>query len=215
MKNLELMIDLEFMGAPPTAAITAIGAVLIDADTLTIVDRFETLVSLKSSVVAGMTMDADTVLWWLAQSDSARAQFVNNEEQPKLGEALTEFCDWLGMNTQWSWVKLSKVWGYGATADNEIMRYAFSRFPGIEQPWTFREDRCFRTFMDGHDQMWVDYGTAHKAGDDAMAQALTLIEVYRAQPGRVIEQIPNPPPMPPMPPMPDPLFDQFDDDCPF
>lgn len=215
MKNLELMIDLEFMGKPPTAAITSIGAVLIDVDTLTIYDSWSAHVSLQSSVKAGMTLDAETVLWWMHAEEDARIALTRGQESAQqLDEALRHFDQWLKSNLEWSWINLGKVWGYGATSDNLIISHAF-KVCDMTLPWTFREDRCFRTFMDDHQDKWVNYGTAHDAADDAMAQALTLIEVYRSQPGRVVEELPSPPP--PIGPAKstDPLFDSFDDDLPF
>lgn len=210
VKNLELMIDLEFMGKPPTAAITSIGAVLIDVDTLTVWSSWSIDVSLASSVKAGMTLDPDTVLWWMHAPEDARISLTRGQDEAfPLDQALEQFAGWLGCE-KWSWTSLNKVWGYGATADNLIMAHAF-QLCGMELPWTFREDRCFRTFMDDHQDKWVDYGTAHNAADDAMAQALTLMAVYRAQPGRVIEDAPEPPTVQPV----DPAFAAFDDDLPF
>jgi len=59
----QIMLDLEFMGKIPTAAIASIGAVQFD---LTGIKREIYIpVDLRTSVKMGGTLDADTVLWWL------------------------------------------------------------------------------------------------------------------------------------------------------
>ncbi len=61
------MLDLETMGNTSNAAIISIAAVYFDE---TGVGRsFYHKVSLGSSCAIGLEMDADTVLWWLKQSD--------------------------------------------------------------------------------------------------------------------------------------------------
>lgn len=180
--SLEIMLDLEWMGKPPSAAITAIAAVAICRETLAVLGDFSIAVSLESSMSYGMTVDADTILWWLGQSKEAQAQFIDNSSACDLHGALLQlnsFIDHHIYSDPDAYRPLTKVWGYGATADNEVLKFAYAAC-GIGKPWSFRVDKCFRTRMDDFPNAWVNYGTPHVAADDAMAQALTLIETYKA-----------------------------------
>lgn len=71
-----LMIDLETMDNKPTAAITAIGAVLFNPETGEMGETFYRRISLTSSVDYDCTMGADTVLWWLRQSIEAKTRLL-------------------------------------------------------------------------------------------------------------------------------------------
>lgn len=179
MKRIEMMLDLEYMGKPPTAAIVAIGAALIDRDALEVLGKFHMNVSLSSSIESGGTVDPSTVIWWMGQPDEVRQQLMD----PCAASIRT------GLNALHSFItgtmcgedyELTHVWGYGATSDNMIIRTAHERI-GLNS-WDFRVDSCFRTMTRQLDVVpWVDYGVPHVAGDDAMAQALTLIEMYKAK----------------------------------
>lgn len=69
-----LMIDLETMGNKPSAPIVSIGAVIFDPSTGEFGPDFYRVVSLKSSVDGGAVPDADTIMWWMQQSEEARHQ---------------------------------------------------------------------------------------------------------------------------------------------
>lgn len=110
---MEIMLDLETMGNGSNSAIIAIGAVAFDTNGVK--DKFYQQVNLKSSVDAGMEMDASTVLWWLKQSDSARKAFKDNEKSLSIANALVEFSMFCES------VKVCGVWGNGAAFDNVLL----------------------------------------------------------------------------------------------
>lgn len=165
-----VMVDLETMGNGNRAAIIAIGAVAFGKMGVD-VDGFYVQVSLEDSVSRGLEMDASTVLWWLKQSGQARAAFTNNEQAEPLSSALGQFNTWL---SRYSNVCL---WGNGAAFDNTILSAAY-RMCGIEQPWKFWNDRCYRTIKAMHpDISGTRVGTHHNALDDARSQAWHLIDI--------------------------------------
>jgi hypothetical protein len=166
----DVMIDLETMGTGPDAAIVAIGAVSFDIGTGQIGRKFYAVVDLASSVKSGGQIDADTVLWWLKQSDEARGEF------DRIGEghlnALLRFSEW--MQAEDATDKL-KVWGNGAAFDNAILAGAYKR-ENLSPPWKFWNDRCYRTVKALHPSVSMERtGTHHNALDDAESQALHLM----------------------------------------
>lgn len=159
------MLDLETMGNGANAAIIAIGAARFDAGEIT--DEFYTVIDLATSVAAGLEMDASTVMWWMKQSDEARRQF--ERESVELKEALKQFADWIGEDAQ--------VWGNGAAFDNVILSNAYIKC-GMEQPWEFWNDRCYRTVKNMHPDVKMErIGVYHRAVDDAKSQADHLMRI--------------------------------------
>lgn len=160
---MHVMIDLETMGTRPDAPIIAIGAVAFDAKAIH--NEFYVVVDLADSVAEGGVIDPSTVLWWMKQSDEARAAFAR--EGRALGLALGRFREWVGT------YDVSGVWGNGASFDNAILSEAYRRM-GNDAPWPFYMDRCYRTMKSISPVPMERGGTHHNALDDARDQAIHL-----------------------------------------
>jgi len=106
---LDVMLDLETMGTGPNAAIVAIGAVEFDLQTGTVGERFYRVADLESSVECGGVIDASTVMWWLKQSDEARAALGAPSEN--IAVVLRQFSEWMKDRADRDDVR---VWGNGA-----------------------------------------------------------------------------------------------------
>ena len=76
----------------------------------------------------------------MGQSEAARLA-ITGSEKVKLKEALISFSSWLLMDSSKDDVI---VWGNGADFDNTILSSSYSE-TGLEQPWSFRNNRCYRT----------------------------------------------------------------------
>lgn len=173
----EVMLDLETMGNGPDAAIVAIGAVAFDIETAAISPRgFYVRVDLKSAVEAGGVMDPDTVIWWLQQSEAARAEITRDDiERRLIVNALLDFRHWLKTE---ACGEDSRIWGNGAAFDNVILRRAYQRLP-LAVPWSHWNDRCYRTIkgLYGRDIKIERTGVHHHALSDAEAQAAHLLRM--------------------------------------
>lgn len=170
---LDIMVDLETMDRRPTAAIIAIGAVEFNIATGKKGEVFYRTVNLDSSVAAGCTLGADTIVWWMKQGDTARQALTRNA-QP-LAQVLDDFSAWLaGCGT----TNDLRMWGNGPSFDNAILGNAY-RAVSIEQPWPYWGDRCFRTAaaMYATIEKRKRDGTHHNALDDAIYQADHLIHI--------------------------------------
>jgi len=160
-----IMLDLETMGTGPTAAIVAIGAVSFEPGVLG--GTYYCTVDLRSSVKHGGVIDPDTVLWWLAQSEEARG-YITEGTLVSLPEALDTFSRWLKVMVPDG---DAFVWGSGAAFDNVVLAAAY-RSCGVELPWSYKRDRCYRTLRYLHPDIKANpYGTEHNALDDAVYQA--------------------------------------------
>ena len=174
-----IMLDLETMGTRPDAAIVAIGACVFDPyDTGRGADTFYERVSLRSSLAAGLSLDASTVEWWIAQAPAAKAETFTSDECYPLQDTILRFASWMRSAGD---PRDTAVWGNGATFDNVVLRSAY-RAVGLEPGWSFRNDKCYRTVV-GLCPTNIPFervGIYHCAVDDAVSQALHLQKVYAA-----------------------------------
>lgn len=164
----DVMLDLETLGNGPNSVIIAIGAVKFDVFGLG--EEFYEVVDAQSCIDAGLQLDVSTVMWWMRQSDAARAEFQRTGGP--LTEVLQRFTDFLGED-----MDNIRVWGNGASFDNVILGNAY-RKAKLEQPWKFYNDRCYRTVKNLFPLIELERtGTAHNALDDAKTQAKHLINM--------------------------------------
>ena len=181
------MLDLETMGSNSNAAIVSIGAVLFDPLTGQTGAEFYQVVSLKSSANYG-ELDGGTVIWWMQQSEEARAIF-NEKNSSTLKDALQSLSEWIGEHCDQNFKGKpdTVVWGNGATFDNVILGNAYKALR-MRQPWFFANDRDVRTIVDlGRQLRDIDpkkdlvlEGTAHNALDDAKFQVSYVSEIFKA-----------------------------------
>lgn len=164
---MHVMIDLETMGTRPNAPIIAIGAVTFDANA--VYDEFYVNIDLESAVRdGGAAIDPETVMWWMKQSDEARAALQVNPKPLRV--ALFEFTRWVKQSEV-----VTGVWGNGASFDNIILSETYRRM-SMEPPWKFWDDRCYRTVKNMFPGVKAErFGTHHNALDDAKSQAAHLV----------------------------------------
>lgn len=166
-----VMLDLETFGNGSTASIISIGAVKFDPNTMTRVDdSFYVAVDPESCAQYGLKIDAGTILWWMQPDQTGAREDWLKTEKLDLASALEGFAMWFGANSM-------PVWGNGATFDNVILRNAY-QVTGLECPWSFRHDRCYRTFKSIAPAVEMQrVGQYHNVVDDAISQAHHLQDI--------------------------------------
>ena len=182
-EKLECMADLETLGNRNNAVILSIGACHFfpHGDDVQR-DAFEVFVKPESCVEIGMELDVSTVMWWMgsackngeerARMNEARDIMIEKQQRAvHIRDALHRFSAWIGQD--------KPVWGNGATFDNVILRNAY-RLAGIECPWSFWNDRCYRTMKNLAPSIkMVREGVHHSAMWDAISQAKHLQQINR------------------------------------
>jgi hypothetical protein len=175
MSKKHVMVDLETLSTEPNAVITSIGAVSFNEEGLG--EEFYYTVDIQSCLDAGLHISAGTIVWWLNQSQAARAMY--SEEQYKhaadLRDALNAFRTWVrSLGSQ------QFVWGNGADFDNVILTSAYDAF-GEGRPWSTWNSRCYRTFKNLHKNVKLErHGVHHNALADAKDQAQHMVDIYNA-----------------------------------
>lgn len=172
----DIMIDLETLGVVPQSPIVSIGAVFFDIEKGLLGNTFYMALRLKDQLEAGRKIDAETLKWWMGQSDAAKKVF-NEKAQPTTG-VLNTFGQWIKMNKASPRVN---VWGNGSTFDISMLEDILRQL-NIGIPWGFSDVmdlRTFKRFVAGG-QAVPKIGVAHNALDDAISQAKYVI--YHTRP---------------------------------
>ena len=171
------MIDLETMSTAPDAAIVSIGAVQMDIEK-GVGSTFYRVIDLQSALDYGGRLDASTVMWWMGQSDAARAAIQGTPPLARLAAMLRDLRQWMADIGP---LDERKVWGNGAGFDLPILSSA-SRRLGQDTPlWHHWNERCYRTLKN----LFRDCkprereGVHHNALDDAMHQAQHWVDIMR------------------------------------
>ncbi|WP_010322993.1 3'-5' exonuclease [Marinobacterium stanieri] len=181
----DVMVDLETFGTQASACIPSIGAVGFDQNGMVPYAKFYiTGIDIQTCLDAGLTIDGETQYWWMKQSEEARKEISRrpivefNEHgelileelpRPTLQEALEEFAHFI--DTQTVGRKHVRIWGNGSDFDNVILANAY-RAMGMETPWEFWNNRCYRTLKNQYRHITLERtGTHHSAYDDAHSQA--------------------------------------------
>lgn len=169
MKTDSVMIDLETLGTVANATIMSIGAVKFDLNSEYIDDEgFYASVSIDSNMLAGRSINEQTILWWMGQSPEAQAVF--HEPKQTLEVALDTLAQWFGSDRQ-------TVWSNGADFDLPMLAHAYAGF-GWETPWKFFNSRCVRTYRSlPAAERLPKLGNDHNALRDAINQARLVQQI--------------------------------------
>ena len=178
--RMDVMIDIETMGTRPGSAIVSIGAVAfdplgppVDAVSNTLPATFYRAVSLESCLEFGLTVDADTIMWWLRQTEAPRAAIRHDTHHIAAAlHDLRRFIERHGARC--------RIWAHGASFDPVLLDHAYHAV-GEPPPWEFRDVRDTRTIFDlaGIDlRQEPRYGVAHHALNDAVTQAMAVRKSY-------------------------------------
>lgn len=167
---MHVMIDLETMGTAPGSVIASLGAVAFDPVAGKMGGHFYAVLDLTPQQRAGLTIDGETVKWWLRQGDVAREALCSQAMDPATALAM--------FTAYWKTEGGACIWGHGANFDEPLLSAAFRAFK-LPPPWKFWDARCTRTIYDlAGVKPDRDAGVHHNALDDARAQAEAVIRAY-------------------------------------
>src|ERR1700744_6587577 len=137
---MNVMLDLETLGTDPGCVILSIGAVRFDGGG--VYSKFYQTIDPKSAQLIGLSIDANTVIWWLQQEEAAR-QALSGSPGVNISSALLDFSQFFGHHSN------CKIWGNGASFDNAILSAAY-KAAGLIPPYRSRDERCYLTIKNLH-----------------------------------------------------------------
>ena len=181
----QVMIDIETLGKTPESVVLSVGAAVMDMETFAIVDKKYWVMDLKEQKNR-RSIDAETVMWWMQQSDDARAAFRNLIPNTN---AITFKDELQALFNQYN---TKTVWANGTNFDIPILsNYIYSYFmgPGDEVdlvPWNYRwqDMRSLATVMASvmpyNSTFYSQHASvAHNALDDAVRQAEYVLQCLK------------------------------------
>ena len=195
-----IMLDLETWGKVPGSDIRSIGACVFDPIAGTVWAKTGTpLIGADTSrapfyiatenpghdEIAGgkyfLYRDPETVEWWNDQTPEAQAAFANPVDLKNACQQFTSFiCNALPVAPPEGFTEL-RIWANDPHFDVSILGAVF-RAVQLPTPWHYRSPRSMKTITEAAGMTSADYcnyGTAHNAPDDAIAQAMTVCEAYK------------------------------------
>jgi 3' exoribonuclease, RNase T-like len=181
----DLMVDLEALGTKPGCVVLSIGAVAFDPTTGQLGPSFYEVVNLASCEAAGLVIDPDTAAWWAKQAPEAKV-VLDQADSPILSKTLmhalerfTFYLDTLDPQGRVGYGKGVRLWGNGSDFDQPILAAVYHAV-GMELPWRFYNNRCYRTLkaLVPTVKSVARTGTYHNALDDAVTQALHALRIF-------------------------------------
>jgi len=173
MLYTDMMIDLETLSTKMNAVMLSIGAVMFTVEENEYGypnKQFYMKPNLDSQMRIGSRIQADTLKWWLKQSDEARAEFTEVDTTlPPISKVLSQLKNFHDE------YKPRRIWSHGASFDLPILSYAYFR-AGMEVPWKYWNERDTRTLFEVYEGdlkkfLKPDGQTVHNAVIDARNQA--------------------------------------------
>jgi len=170
--KLNFMLDLETVDISNTAGIIALAAVpFMHPEVL---PSFYQKCSLQSVEAEDFSVSREVLDWWSRQPKEVRNEAFSGTQH--INELLAEFDTYIRSFKEFTPV----IWGNGSMFDNTILINAFDRF-GMTVPWSYKNDRCFRTLKEVFDFVPapVFIGDKHNALADATWQARYAEKILR------------------------------------
>lgn len=167
---MNVMLDIETLGTKPGCVVLSVGAVAFDRKTGRIASEFYKIIDPKDSQKNGLTCDAGTVVWWMAQSDEARTAISGGGGESLLSAA-DSFATWFKSQGD-----VGAIWAQGMDFDMPIWGHAMEAV-GVPRPWAFWACRDTRTAYDLYGfnpKSIIRSGDYHNALDDARHQVECL-----------------------------------------
>ena len=171
-------IDIETLGTEPNSVILSIGVVAFDPHTNTIDEEgLEVNLDVEEQISLGMTINYNTVVWWMGKSDEARKVF-RSENMVGLSDCYNHIKRYLEKHQPDT--GNVKPWGNGSSFDIVLLESLF-RLMSKEPLWKYHNIRDVRTIVDlaGLDpKPYRLKGIHHNALDDAINQANMVCDCY-------------------------------------
>ena len=190
MAAIDIMIDIETLDNKAGAVITQIGAASFDRHTGEVLAIFFVNIDAASCEKLGMTIGAETVMWWMhsKRSQKARDSLINPQPEPVV-QALKKFNTWVAERRH-VLTDTVLLWCH-ASFDFPILNRALE-ICGITPMWGHTQYRDIRTVTDlsgiNPNDFKMDDGDAHNAMADTINQvkytcvAIQIIQTALANP---------------------------------
>jgi len=175
-----VMVDIETLGTKPGSVILSIGACRFDESGIG--ERFYRPIDVFDSLMAGLTINPETVEWWQARDAAAKGAL--RPALPLL-EALHAFAGFVVARPSTDPPRL--VWAKGPDFDLVLLGAAYDAVGG-PRPWKYNATRDVRTILALAPGVRHQNIIEHHALEDAVTQAWDVITAAK-QLGRPLSEM--------------------------
>jgi hypothetical protein len=169
------MLDIETLNTEAGAVMLSLAAVQFDEHTGETGAEFYQKISLQNSIDLGLTINADTLKWWLDKDREVLNEALSGTKP--LAEVLVDFSSWFN-NIKLQHGKVS-IWGNSARFDCGIVEAGYKKL-NLPIPWDSWLEVCFRTFIRDHKELRKSIpfvGNKHLPIDDCKHQIQTVFAI--------------------------------------
>jgi hypothetical protein len=167
------MVDIETLGVSFDSVFLSIAVVQFDINTGTLGKEFYKKITLDSAQKQGRKINSRTLKWWL-------------EQKPELLQEMFKDTDSIQnvMYALYAFFKDNDIvypWGNSASFDLGMVGNAFDA-NGLMRPWSFSNERCYRTIVGSFRDMVADIPkpeNAHHPLEDCYYQIKKLCAILK------------------------------------
>lgn len=175
---IDIMIDIETLDNKDSAAIMSIAAASFDMETGAVYGTLQVNVDTQDCIDLGMTVNYETLHWWLAIPEQVEVMKSFTENMLPLQDALLKLHKFIGVYGKDN----VNVWGNSNRFDLGILANAYNRL-NLRLPWRFWLERDVRTLV------WLapqfkeveleQRPTTHDPLEDVLAQIRYVVATYK------------------------------------
>lgn len=144
MALTRFMIDIEGLSLQTDSIVAQIACCEFGFDRIGALSMFYTNVDVISCEKLGMRADADTFLWWMQQSEEARAELVSQINAQKLHAALAYLTGYIKETADDP--SNIEVWAKGPRYDLAVLETGY-HLTGLPCPWKYNQWCDVRTAL--------------------------------------------------------------------
>jgi hypothetical protein len=188
MNSLDIMVDLETLAVNDSPVIIQLSGVIFDRMTGKTYEEFNELISPESGITSGLSVNGDTVAWWLTQECKViKDVFLKSiTSGKKLDKVLMAFSKFINDVKKTHNVESISLWGNGILSDNLWIQSNFKAV-GLAECFQYNEHRDVRTLVQvGIDILGKDFkkdttfvGNEHNAIDDCHHQIKYCVKINK------------------------------------
>lgn len=167
-----IMVDIETLGIGPGRIIGTIGAVAFNPAGGELGPEFSVRLDMLEQERLGMTISASTFIWWLSQSEEARAE-MRSRDRLSVYEALLNLGAFIEKHLAYG----GTLWAKSPRFDLVMLEALYEKVE-LERPWHFASEDDVRTITRTAGVEPERVEGAHTALGDARAQARHVQRCY-------------------------------------
>lgn len=183
-----VMVDIETLDTIPNSVILYINAIHFNIETQEIHDSINIPISIDSCLKSDMSINADTLLFWINGKEEVKNEVINNSRKFNIKKGLLMFKDFLtnlhdinGENNSNIHLNELNIWSKDPQFDLAIIKNSINKILNQDVFWNIRKERSVRTILAFNESFGKEikekYESNHHPYYDSIVQIKTISEI--------------------------------------